>query len=197
VSDIPEFIEKPSDPFENLDGKDGYHVFLLNNNLYGVVYSGGQQVNLWGDDPEAASAVIAGVNPVPTEYAVKGAVSVPDAGALVRLKYVIEAVARYLTTGGTYAQLQNAMEAFKPLARGGLAFPGWHLVDSFITDELTFQHIFAKDDGSGAAVLWEEPTFNESGGAVGGFIDRTTLDALHRQDLDDGGEEETEGGEED
>jgi hypothetical protein len=100
------------------------------------------------------------------------------------------------------------------VAFGCLVFPGYHLLDSYQTTEASsqrmlrfttpdgeehtrlmeegvFQHIFVKDDDSGKAVLWEEPSYSLGGGLCGGWIDFTTLEKLREVQDDDGGETES------
>jgi hypothetical protein len=168
------------DPFEPLEGKDGFHVvqfeFGGTLTLSCVAYGRGEMINLHPSaKPENASVEIVEIeNPTPAQY-----------GAVERLRLVLDAVARYLTTGGSWSELDAATRKMEEVAIGGLVFPGYHLMQSYSTTEGTYQHIFVKNDGSGDAALWEEPEYNESGGVVGGWISPTTLEQIREEQEDD------------
>jgi hypothetical protein len=167
------------DPFSQLEGKDGFHVvsveFADTLTLSCVAYGGGEMVNLLSDDPEDSSIALVEIeNPTPTQQ-----------GAVERLRLVLDAVARYLTTGGSWKDLQLSQDKMRKVAAGGLRFPGYHLCTSYSTTDGTYQHIFVKNDGSGDAALWEEPTYNEHGGVIGGWIEPTTLQRIREEQEND------------
>lgn len=165
------------DPFEQMTEKDGYHVTRLEStsgvSIFSTCYSGGEPILLSGSN-ECTKELITWPEP-----------SHADFGAAVRAELVGDAVARYLNTGGTWDELAQILRNLRAMAPGGLAFPGYHLFDSYRTLEGDFQHIFVKD-GTEEAVLWEEARHNEHGGLVGGFIDRTTLTQIQQQQEEDG-----------
>lgn len=165
------------DPFDKLTEKDGYHVTKIESQfgvtLYATCYSGGEPILLAGS-AECTKELLTWTNPSPTDF-----------GAAVRAELVADAVARYLTTGGNWAELAEIVKNMRDIAPGGLAFPGYHLFDSYRTLDGDFQHIFVKDNTIDA-VLWEEARHNEHGGLVGGFIDRTTLPKIQEQQEEDG-----------
>lgn len=164
-----------TDKFERMQGRDGYHVVPVRLNgsvsLYCQSYVDGELGVSPGVATGESSALLAEWdNPSPA-----------DDGDCVRLQLALDAVARYLTTGGSWEQLAAAMQKMRRVAPCGLVFSGYRLLDSYSTSEGTYQHIFVKDDSSGNAVLWEEPNYNEKGGVFGGFIDFTTLEEIRRQ----------------
>lgn len=171
---------EPEDPFDKMDPKDGFHVVKIEAAgtlaIYCQTYGGGEQINIVDTlHPENASVMIASwENP-----------SEADQGEATRLTRCLDAVARYLTTGGTWQQLEDGMRMMRRVALGNLVFTGYHLLDSYLTADGTYQHIFVKDDQSGEAVLWEEPFYTAAGGVCGGFLDRTTLEMLHEPSDDD------------
>jgi hypothetical protein len=185
------------DVFDRLDPKDGFHVVLAENagllGVYCVCYAGGEVTNPfvgahYGDSPEDPldGSVMIQCWPSPTEG---------QRGQAIRLQLVLDAVARYLTTGGRWRDLYDAVKLMEPIAVGGIDFGDFHLVESYVTTEGVYQHVFAKEGGE--AILWEEPTQAVSGGLVGGFIDRTTLEAIREAQENDGWEEEGGGDEPD
>lgn len=165
------------DPFDKLTEKDGYHVTRIESpsgaTVYATCYSGGEPILLAGST-ETTKELLTWDNPTHADF-----------GAAVRAELVADAVARYLTTGGNWAELAEILRGMKAMAPGGLAFPGYHLFDSYRTLDGDFQHIFIKD-GTEEAVLWEEARHNDSGGLIGGFIDRTTLTKIQEQQEEDG-----------
>lgn len=167
------------DPFHALEGKDGFHVVKIESGsvlmLSCMAYGGGVPCNLVSADPNDASVEIFEVqDPTPAKH-----------GAVIRLHLALDAVARYFTTGGSWMELDNALRKMEDVVKGGLRFPGYHLTTSYSTTEGTYQHVFTKDDGTGAAVLWEEPEVGDSGLPIGGWIEPTTLDALREQQEND------------
>lgn len=166
------------DPFASLEGKDGFHVVKTEAGnthvLSCLAYGGGRPFNLVSNDPNDASVEILELsNPTPAQL-----------GALDRLHLVLDAVCRYLTTGGQWRELDNALKDVEKVARGGLRFPGYHLCATYSTTDGTYQHIFVKD-GTTDAVLWNEPEVGDSGLPVGGWIEPTTLERLREQQEND------------
>jgi len=182
----------PEDPFDKLDPKDGFHVIYLETHgsvsLHVHAYAGGELYNITDDiDPANASLEL---------------VSLPDTdencGQLKRLHDVADAVARYFTLGGSWRELDMTLKKMEKVLVGGIVFPGYHFtVSNYFGDE-GWQHIFTKDcglnpDGTHPAVVWEQPTQNEAGGLVGGWINHSTLENITKQQEEDGwGETEAE-----
>lgn len=168
------------DPFDGLDAKDGFHAILLEFggrvSLSVVCYANGEPI-----DEAAAEAV--GAKPLVTlvEQDSPGPVVL---GAATRLHRVVDAVCRYLTTGGSWPELEAALTAVRTVAPGAIQFPGYHVCDTYATLDGVHQHVFVKD-GTKEAVLWQEPEVNEAGGLVGGFVDRTDLETIAKQKEDD------------
>lgn len=168
-----------ADPFDDFDAKNGYHVVTV---TYGstvevaaVTYAGGVPVRLGDDEGDEFVTLLSAYRPTPAE-----------AAAADRLALVASAVARYLTTGGQWDEFDAAVAKLKTAAPGGLVFPGYHLTATYNTTD-GYQHVFTKD-GTHEAVLWEEPAANDVGGLYGGFVDRTTLEELRRQDEEEWGD---------
>lgn len=203
---------QPEDPFDKLSPQDGFHVVKIETqgevSLHVQAYGGGELLNLTDPlRPENATQEIATWPNASNE----------DQGDATRLHLVLDAIARYLTTGGTWHQLEYALKSMRRVAMGGIVFEGYHLCDSYLTTELSnfrpmkltmpdgqvrtrmvgvggYQHVFVKNDNSGAAVVWEEPSYTSSGGVYGGFIDRTTLaDILEREQCEEEEPEEDAG----
>lgn len=184
------------DPFDTLKAKDGFHVIRVDvgghTSLHAQVYAGDEIVDpgdfLLGVQTDQGTVEI-------REW--RDATPADD-GAASRLHMALEAACRYLNTGGQWYELMAALQVLHRVAPGGLVFPGYHYSDAYPQGDGTYEHLFVKDDGSGSAVLWEEPGYTERGdGIVGGDVVRTTLDELKKQQEEDGwGEPETEDAEE-
>lgn len=110
-----------------------------------------------------------------------------------RLRLVLDSVARYLSTGGTMAELAQALLDMRRIGIDGLKLGDWQLWDSYSTVSGDYEHFFVHKDTQ-EAVVWAEPTYNKSGGMIGGFIDRTTVEAYCEQN-NDGAQEAGEAGE--
>jgi hypothetical protein len=166
------------DPFEKLHGIDGYHATKLTTGplitVCATLYAQGKPVAM-GGDPDDPIVVLKEWYPV-----VQG-----SEGEAIRLQLVMDATARYLSTGGNWEELLAAQALFQQFALGGMVFKGYHLVDSYLTTENVFQHVFATDNEDGNAVLWQECDYNEAASPFGGWIDYTTLEALAAQTGDD------------
>lgn len=163
---------KPDDPFHDLEGRDGYHVVCLPYGPAGialscVVIGGGELFNAVSDRPEDATVELRTLDaPTPAEY-----------GAFTRLMLVMDGVARYLTTGGDWGELETALRAVRPIMTGGLVFPGYTLTNTFLGEDNTYHHLFTHADGVNAA-LWAEPEIGDGGLPVGGWILATTVEKL-------------------
>jgi hypothetical protein len=159
------------DPFTGLEPNDGFKIIHneLGNDLslhIGVNYRG-ELSNLHDRDPEDATVEIAEwKDPSPAE-----------AAECTRLQLVLEGVARYLSTGGNWNELNAALERMRMIATGGIQYAGYHLLDSYLNTEGDFEHIFVQT-GTNNAVLWVE----------GQFLERKTLEQIRREQ-----EEEEEG----
>lgn len=163
------------DPFDAITEKDGYHVTRIDSptsvSLFCACYGGGEPIvvgksgttEIWHYD-----------NPTHKQR-----------GEMIRAELLGDALARFLNTGGSWEDAALLMANMRDVAPGGLAFPGYHLLDSYRTTEGTFQHVFVKD-GTEEAVLWEEPNHNEHGGLYGGFIERKTLEQIRKDQEEDG-----------
>jgi hypothetical protein len=161
------------DPFAALDPKDGFHVRQVALGdvrlaLYVDVWGGGNPVTLTGDPEDAASLIAAWDYPSPR-----------DGGECRRLYLALDALARYFTTGGDWASLDAALAALRRAVPGGIVYPGYHYVEGYFALDGHYQHVFAKDDGGGQAVVWEEPNLDAD--VVGGQIWPSTLEEINRQ----------------
>ena len=175
------------DIFDRLNPKDGYHVVELDLkmslSLHGQVYGDGELYNM-ADRGEATRQIVEWMGPTPE-----------NRGECTRLRLVLDSICRYMTTGGSWAELTESIRRLNAVMPNGLAFPGYYLHDSYSTTNGTYQHVFVKI-GTTEAVLWEEPVPTENGSMVGGFIDRTDLKTIQEQQENDetiwGETEETE-----
>lgn len=168
----------PGDPFANLEGKDGFHVVKTEvgsvHMLSVMAYGGGVPFNLVSNTPEDTSVEVVELHdPTPAQL-----------GALDRLHLVLDSVARYFTTGGSWRELDAALKKMETIIGGGLVFPGYHLCSTYSTTDGTYQHVFVKD-GTKEAVLWNESEIGDTGLPVGGWIEGTTLETLREQQEND------------
>ncbi len=100
-----------------------------------------------------------------------------------RLKMLLDAIARYINTGGSCVELTGVVGDVKALMApvNELPLPGFAYRESIPLDGGHYQHIFVKDDSpEGEAVVWEEP--NPEG--FGGLFDLTTVGELQSQDTE-------------
>lgn len=187
------------DPFAGREPTDGFHVVSIelgsSLSLFAQVYFGGHiqhplGVNEQADD--AASEIIQWVDPTPEQR-----------GECIRLQLCLDAIARYLTTGGTWEQLNKASWWLRQAFTDGIQYPGYHLYDSFVTTEGVYQHIFVRT-GTEDAVVWEESAYSKAGGVYGGWLEHKDLETIRREQADDdtiwgktGEDEDDEDGEED
>lgn len=171
-----------SDPFKKLQPGDGFKVERVDLpvglptsvSLFISAFQAGERVTLFDAPAEE------GVVEIQTWPHAEG----KDFGDASRLQHVLEALCRYLTIGGDWDQLTRAMDRIRQLVPGGLVFPGYHLLDSYVTDQGGHEHIFVKD-GTTKAVLWVE----------GEFIERKTLEEIRREQEEAGWGEEGQTGE--
>lgn len=162
------------DPFKHMKAKDGFHVVRIAEGtvhvLYCVSYYGGQQVEVVPGDGGLVEIYPADTERVPDEVELPGHVE--------RLGLALQAVARYLTTGGDWGELNDALNRMQRIAVGGLVYDGYHVYRTYLTDQGDYQHVFASNEDLGddtPVVVWEEPTVNESGNVIGGGFNFTTL----------------------
>jgi hypothetical protein len=183
--------EEHGDVFQGLDAKDGFHVVKIevggNVSLHVQAYVDGGLADL-GQLGIIASGCPVGDSTVEVKEW-RGATEA-DQGEAERLYLVLDAVARYLTTGGNWGELHSALARVRKIAVNGLVFPGYHYSTGYSTVDEDgnaggFEHLFVKDDGSGTACVWTEPYYNEAGGLVGGRIDPTDLKTIHKRQLED------------
>lgn len=156
--------------FARLKSSDGYRIQEVSLgapeqpshlSLHLTVEGGGDLVNL-ANDPAHEGTV---------ELATYDKPTTAQMGAICRERLVMEAVCRYLNTGGVLENLQGMLTAIEPLVSGTLVFPGFHLLDSTPNQTNAYEHIFVADDpDSNEAVVWVE--------GDSGFIDCTTLEAI-------------------
>lgn len=167
------------DPFRTRCARDGFHVVRVDRPT---------RLVLAVVTVDRGSVVSAG--PL-ADFGVPG----PKArGRCDRLLLVLDAVCRYLTTGGGWDELRPALERLAAAAPSGLCYPGYYLATSYLTDTGDYQHVFVKDDGSGRAVLWQEPSVGDNDLPVGGWIDVTTLAELGDDDLAGPADDDEAGG---
>ncbi len=89
-------------------------------------------------------------------------------GALARIKGLVQALCRFLNTGGTFAEMKDMHDTLEELFCAGshdrpiLKIPGFHLLTTGINDEGEHEHLFAADDGGFEGIRWVEGRFIES-----------------------------------
>ncbi|MCI0420751.1 MAG: hypothetical protein L0312_16245 [Acidobacteria bacterium] len=162
-----------ADIFDSMDPRDGFRIRSIEKetraSLHAEFYQGGELALCFGlSDEDATVEILEWLNPVPADH-----------GSARRLFLVLDALCRYLNTGGQWEQLDKAIERLRILARGGLVFTGYHYLEGDSTKDGTYQHIFVKN-GTEQAVRWEE--WDAKGH---GFIDRLTLSELREQQAND------------
>jgi hypothetical protein len=159
-----------ADPFDRFDHRDGFHVLRVGNDallgLYAVAYGGGRAFTL--DDPAAPEdgsvELVSWESPTPA-----------DRGACKRLHFALDAVCRYLNTGGSWADLGAALARLQRVAVDGIAWPGYYLYDSHPTVDGPFEHVFVMTDGTDTARVWLEPKYGEAGSPLDtGYVDDPT-----------------------
>ncbi len=177
------------DPFHSLEAKDGFRVSMIqagpSMDLICEAYAGGVPQPITHQD----GTVTAYVSFFPFLHDI--AIGPILTGRITRTHLLAEAVARFLNTGGSWAEVKDLMMRMMRVATGGIVLDGYYLHDSYLTTEGVFQHVFAAKDKSGRAALWEEPRPGDHGTPVGGFIDYTTLETLAAQEESDAAGEET------
>lgn len=159
---------KKNDSFDKLHPSDGIRIKRVQSgdrvSLHVGIWQEGELINPFGATPEAA-----------TEELAEGSAEVPaELGRLTRLELVVDSVARYLTTGGNWDELQEALRRMQVTAPGGLSYPGYELLDSYSDTAGNYEHIFVRS-GTNDAVLWVEDE----------FIDRKTLEQIRREQESD------------
>lgn len=156
--------------------RDGYHVVQNNEagvlGLYAEIYGNGELQNLSesGLPYDATRTLVEWDDQSPRNL-----------GACLRLHYLMIAVTRYLNTGGTMDLFREALREFETIAKDGIFFGDWYLVDSYVCEDGGFVHIFHNDSDDKDAVRWIEPTYTPSGGVIGGFLERMTREQLRRE----------------
>lgn len=172
------------DPFDMWNAKDGFHSARVQ---FGSLLTVSVIHYINGEPASGESAAKFGTVPLVEVYEKSDPTSV-EQGEAVRLQRLTEAISRYFTTGGRWQEFDDAVEKIRKVIPGGMVFPGYHLVDSYEDTDGNNQHIYAKDgeNKERTAILWEQPTPNDAGGMIGGFVDRTTLDALIEREEEHG-----------
>ncbi len=93
-----------------------------------------------------------------------------DAGACLRLQLLLEAVARYLNTGGDWAELERTLRRTRAAVPWSLNSDPYHLLMTDLTADVQpdgtvlrigYEHYFLKE-GATEGVLWSEGLFVES-----------------------------------
>lgn len=153
---------------------DGFQVVeldMLDLSLHVELRSGKEIVPINPDLPadEQTAEVARWVSPTPA-----------DRGDCARLGLVMDAVCRYLNTGGSWEQLGRSLSALRRVVPGGLSFPGYRYVEGVFNTDMVCEHLFVREPASvpvedTPAVLWVE-------GAEGGFVNTTKTLGQIRED---------------
>lgn len=84
-----------------------------------------------------------------------------DYGEKRRIILLLEAMCRFLNTGGSFRHIDFLVAQLRETTAGGsreFGFPDYHLIDSSLNDDGDFEHVFASDT-SPYAVRWVEGEF--------------------------------------
>jgi hypothetical protein len=87
---------------------------------------------------------------------------VEDLGDRRRALLLAEAVCRYFNTGGDWDELNSLLPTMGAVIKGGLVFPGWRFMDSYIDTDGNFTHVFVEEKGN-KVVRWVEGQFVDTG----------------------------------
>lgn len=79
-----------------------------------------------------------------------------ELGASIRLERALSAICEYFNNGGTWLELDGAMQAVRHVVPGGLVFPGFFYQTTEVNEEGDAEHIFSRTDGFGPSVVWTE-----------------------------------------
>lgn len=91
-----------------------------------------------------------------------------DRGACARTQLLLEAVARFITTGGSLLEAQDLLTQLQQslLHEAQFSYPGWCYADGTIDSDGRFTHLWVSDCWQGeetAAVRWVEDSFIDVG----------------------------------
>lgn len=179
-SNLPPSNRRSNDPFDRLHPGDGFRIKRVtvgsNVSLHIGCYQQGELTNLFASAPEDATVEL---------LEVKDA-DAAALGGVTRLELVLDAICRYLTTGGDWHDLTAVMDRMRAVAAGGIVYPGYDLIDSYANTDGDYEHVFVRT-GTDKAVLWVEDT----------FIDHKTLDQIRSEQESDFDGDEGDAGEDD
>lgn len=163
-------ITDESNPFYGFEGRDGFHASTIKTGINSLALSvfaisGGEIRNFVSKDPMDATVELLKIDN-PTQE---------DIGQLTRLELVMDAVARYFTTGGTWATLLQALHQSRKVISNGLVFKDYNLIGTYLIEDGNYEHLFVHKDGVNA-VIWSESVKSDSGFPIGGWLLATTMD---------------------
>lgn len=168
---------RSNDIFDRLNPSDGYRVKRTtlgdSVSLHVGIYQNGELSNPFDATPENATV----------EIIERKNASAGELGEVTRLELVTDSVCRYLTTGGDWESLLQALTRMREIAIGGMTYPGYELIDSYSNTDGNYEHIFVRP-GTDEAVLWVEDQ----------FIDRKTLDQIASEQQEEWGARDAESG---
>ncbi len=135
---------------DNLDADDGYQVVVNDNRplsvtVYGEPFAKGrsaaqgaeQSVLLWEARADDARAF----------------------GHAQRVQHLADAVFRFMNTGGTAAELSDAMKKIAKVIGGPLTLPdGYFLLETYLNTDNYYEHVFVSPTQD-EAVVWVEKGF--------------------------------------
>lgn len=167
----------PDDPFHTTDPLDGYHSELIERTgrivLTVQARFGGEPLPNPHRPGQTGEELLDLTDPTPAQ-----------AGHATRLDLLLSAMCRFLNTGGKFSELDELVRALDAVGGVRIATPGYHYLTTHQTDDGD-QHVFVKNDATGEAALWQTPARAASGGLVGGWIEKTTLDQILEDQADD------------
>lgn len=158
--------------FTKLDHRDGIRVVRVDQKSYAIslhvgLYQETELVPIFNRDGVDATVTVDSWHE-PTEV---------NQGACDRMQMVLEAVCRYLTMGGSWADLHKTLHRLGAwLPFDAVIYAGWHYHSGYINTGGEFEHIFVKD-GTEEAVLWVE--------GLEGFVEPKTLTQIREEQEDD------------
>lgn len=141
----------PGEALERMDPDDGYRV--TRSSAAGQAWL--QSALVVDGQPEA------GLTGSPLELASCPLGDPEGEGRLDRLSHALNAVCRYLNTGGTWAELDRSLAHLRVAAPGGRALGPYYYAGGALTDEGCYEHAFVRR-GDGGRLVWVEGQYVET-----------------------------------
>lgn len=136
---------------ENLYPEDGYRAVVADNRpvalaVYAEAFAKGR-----------SAAPLAGLAPVLVYEA--RANDDRAFGEASRAQHLVDALGRFLNTGGTREELADVVRRVAPLLQAPLRLPaGYYLLETYLNTDGVHEHVFVSDEQD-EAVVWVEGSF--------------------------------------